>query len=133
MTDARYTVEHGTRTVAWITPVMMIVEIWIGWHFNSMALVADGWHMSTHALAIGLSAAAYAVARRYAGDPRFASGTRKIVALAAYSSALVLLGIAAAMIVGSVDALVRRSTQPPGAQTCAPRPQSALGLPACAR
>lgn len=106
MTDARHAAEHGTRTVAWITAVMMIVEIWTGRRFNSMALLADGWHMSTHALAIGLSAAVYAVVRRYAGDPRFASGTRKIEALAAYSSALALLGIAAAMVVGSVDALV---------------------------
>ena len=53
---------------------MMIVEIAAGWWFNSMALLADGWHMSTHAVAIGLSAFADAAARRYARDPRFAFG-----------------------------------------------------------
>ena len=106
MTDARHAAERGTRIVAWITAAMMLVEIWAGWRFNSMALLADGWHMSTHALAIGLSAVAYAVARRYANDPRFALGTRKIETLAAYSSALFLLGIAVTMIGSSLGALV---------------------------
>lgn len=110
MTDARRrTAEHGTRVVAWITAVTLVVEIWAGWRFNSMALLADGWHMSTHALAIGLSAVAYAIARRYADDPRFASGTRKIETLAAYSSALALLAIAAAMVGNSVEALIAPS------------------------
>lgn len=99
--------ERGTRIVAGITAATMVVEIWAGGRFNSMALLADGWHMSTHALAIGLSAAAYAVARRYSDDPRFPSGTRKIEMLAAYSSALVLLAIAAVMVGSSVDALIR--------------------------
>lgn len=106
MTEARHAAERGTRAVAWITAAMMMVEIWAGWRFNSMALLADGWHMSTHALAIGLSAVAYAIARRYADDPRFVSGTRKIETLAAYSSALLLLGVAATMIGSSVEALV---------------------------
>ncbi len=98
--------ERGTRQVMAITAVMMVIEIAAGWWFNSMALLADGWHMSSHALAIGLSAVAYAVARRYAGDPRFAFGTRKIEVLASYSSALFLLGIAAMMVYGSVDRLM---------------------------
>ena len=45
---------------------MMVVEVAAGWWYNSMALLADGWHMSSHAVAIGLSAMAYAAARRYA-------------------------------------------------------------------
>jgi len=106
MSDLTHAGERGIRTVAWITAATMVVEIWAGWCFNSMALLADGWHMSTHALAIGLSAAAYATARRYSGDPRFTSGTRKIETLAAYSSALILLAIAAGMIVGSLHTLV---------------------------
>ncbi|MBS4097825.1 MAG: cation transporter [Sulfuricella sp.] len=106
MTSARHTAERSTAAVAWITAAMMVVEIWAGWRFNSMALLADGWHMSTHALAIGLSAVAYAVMRHYADDPRFASGTRKIEALAAYTSALVLLGIAMAMVGASVTAFI---------------------------
>jgi len=64
--------------VMWITVVTMFVEILAGWAFNSMSLLADGWHMSSHALAIGLSALAYATARTYANDPRFAFGTWKI-------------------------------------------------------
>ncbi len=95
--------ERGTRAVMWITAAMMIVEIAAGWWFNSMALLADGWHMSTHAVAIGLSAFAYAAARRYARDPRFAFGTWKIEVLGGFASAIFLLGVAAVMVVGSVE------------------------------
>jgi len=94
--------ERGTRAVMWITAVMMVVEIVAGWWFNSMALLADGWHMSSHALAIGLSAFAYAAARRYATDPRFAFGTWKIEILAGFASAIFLLGIAGMMVFESV-------------------------------
>jgi len=66
------TAENSTRIVMWITAAMMLVEITAGWWFNSMALLADGWHMSSHAVAIGLSAFAYAAARKYAEDKRFA-------------------------------------------------------------
>jgi cation diffusion facilitator family transporter len=97
--------ERGTRTVMWITAAMMVVEIAAGWWFNSMALLADGWHMSSHALAIGLSAFAYAAARRYARDPRFAFGTWKIEILAGFTSAVLLTVIAALMVVGSVERL----------------------------
>ena len=102
--------ERGTWMVMWITAVTMVVEIVAGWWFNSMALLADGWHMSSHALAIGLSAFAYAAARRYARDERFAFGTWKIEVLAGFSSALFLLGIAAMMVVGSVERML--SPQP---------------------
>jgi cation diffusion facilitator family transporter len=95
--------ERGTRAVMWITAAMMVVEIAAGWWFNSMALLADGWHMSSHALAIGLSAFAYAAARRYARDPRFAFGTWKIEVLAGYTSAIFLMGIAALMVIGSIE------------------------------
>ena len=55
-----------------------VIEIFAGWWYNSMALLADGWHMSSHAVAIGLSAVAYSTARRYSKDPRFAFGTWKV-------------------------------------------------------
>jgi cation diffusion facilitator family transporter len=97
--------ERGTRIVMWITAAMMVVEIVAGWWFNSMALLADGWHMSSHAFAIGLSAFAYASARRYASDPRFAFGTWKIEVLAGFASAIFLLGVAAMMVAGSVERL----------------------------
>jgi cation diffusion facilitator family transporter len=102
--------ERGTRLVMWITLAMMVLEIVAGWWFNSMALLADGWHMSSHALAIGLSAFAYAAARRYARDPRFAFGTWKIEILAGFASAIFLLGVALLMVVSSVERLV--SPQP---------------------
>ncbi|MDR2194975.1 MAG: CDF family Co(II)/Ni(II) efflux transporter DmeF [Gallionellaceae bacterium] len=98
--------ERGTRVVMWITVVMMVVEITAGWWFNSMALLADGWHMSSHAVAIGLSALAYTTARRYAKDPRFAFGTWKIEILAGFSSALFLLGVVAVMLTSSVERLL---------------------------
>jgi len=102
--------EKGTYAVVWITAAMMVVEIVAGWWFNSMALLADGWHMSSHAIAIGLSAFAYTAARRYAHDPRFAFGTWKIEVLGGFASATLLLGIAALMVFASIERLV--SPQP---------------------
>ena len=102
--------ERGTRAVMWITAVMMVVEIVAGWWFNSMALLADGWHMSSHAFAIGLSAYAYGAARRYAQDPRFAFGTWKIEILGGFASAIFLLGVAAMMVFSSVERLFSPQT-----------------------
>jgi cation diffusion facilitator family transporter len=98
--------ESGTRAVMGITAVMMVVEIAAGWWYNSMALLADGWHMSSHVVAIGLTALSYAAARRYAKDPRFAFGTWKIEILGGFASAILLLGVAAAMLVGSVERIM---------------------------
>ncbi len=98
--------ERGTRLVVVITILMMGVEIVAGWWFNSMALLADGWHMGSHAVAIGLSAFAYALARRHARDHRFAFGTWKIEILGGFASALFLLGAAAWMVVGSVERIL---------------------------
>lgn len=70
-----------------------------------MAVLADGWRMSSHALAIGLSAFAYAAARKYAADPSFAFGTWKR-SIASYTSAIFLLGVGAAMVFGSGTAVV---------------------------
>jgi cation diffusion facilitator family transporter len=98
--------ERKTRLAVWLTAVMMVAEVAGGWYFNSMALLADGWHMSSHALALGLSLLAYAAARRYAGDRRFAFGTWKIEILGGYSSALLLLGVAGLMAFQSVERLL---------------------------
>ena len=97
--------ESRARLVMWITLATMLLEIAAGWWYNSMALLADGWHMSSHALAIGLAAFAYAAARRYARDPRFAFGTWKIEVLAGYTSAILLLGVAVLMVAASVERL----------------------------
>jgi len=98
--------ERSTWVVMWITAAAMVIEITAGWWFNSMALLADGWHMSSHAFAIGLSALAYAAARRYAQDRRFAFGTWKIEILGGFASAIFLLGVAAMMVVGSIERIV---------------------------
>ncbi|WDY58740.1 CDF family Co(II)/Ni(II) efflux transporter DmeF [Pseudomonas sp. PSKL.D1] len=98
--------ERKTRLAVWLTAVMMVAEIAGGWFFNSMALLADGWHMSSHALALGLSLLAYAAARRYAADRRFAFGTWKIEILGGFSSALLLLGVAGLMAFQSVERLL---------------------------
>ena len=103
--SGHHAAERGTRLVLWITLATMVVEIVAGWWFNSMAVLADGWHMSSHALAIGLSAFAYAAARKYATDPSFAFGTWKIEVLASYTSAIFLLGVAGAMVFGSLERL----------------------------
>ena len=102
--------ERNTRRAMWLTLAMMVVEIAGGWWFNSMAVLADGWHMSSHALALGLSAVAYAFARRYANDRRFAFGTWKIEILGGYTSAILLMGVAVLMAVQSVERLFNPST-----------------------
>lgn len=104
--DGNPIAERSTRIVMWITLVMMVVEIASGWWLNSMALLADGWHMSSHALAIGLSAMAYAAARRLSSDRRFAFGTWKIEILGGFASAIFLLGVAVMMLVGSVERMI---------------------------
>lgn len=94
----------------WITAAAMLVEVVAGWWFNSMALLADGWHMSSHFVALGVSAMAYAAARRYAHDRRFTFGTWKIEVLGGFASALFLLGVAAFMVVASVERLLQPQT-----------------------
>jgi cation diffusion facilitator family transporter len=97
--------ERRTRQVMWLTAAMMVIEIIAGTVFGSMALLADGWHMSSHALALGVAAGAYALARRHAEDPRFTFGTWKIEVLGGYTSAVFLLGVAAYMGFESVSRL----------------------------
>lgn len=98
--------ERNTRWAVILTAVMMVAEIAGGWVYNSMALLADGWHMSSHVLALGLSVLAYAAARRYAHDSRFAFGTWKIEILGGYTSAIFLVGVAGLMLYQSVERLI---------------------------
>jgi cation diffusion facilitator family transporter len=86
--------ERRTWFVVGITAIMMVGEIAAGSYFGSMALLADGWHMATHAAALGIAAAAYLFARRQARNSRFAFGTGKFGDLAAFSSAIILAMIA---------------------------------------
>ncbi len=89
--------ERRTWLVVALTSAMMVGEIVAGSFFNSMALLADGWHMATHAGALGISALAYRFARGHARDPRFTFGTGKVGDLAGYTSAVVL-GVVALLI-----------------------------------
>ncbi|WP_300575951.1 CDF family Co(II)/Ni(II) efflux transporter DmeF [Phenylobacterium sp.] len=93
--------DRNARRTLWVvglTGVMMVAEIVAGFAFNSMALLADGFHMATHAGALAVAAAAYAYARRHAQNPRFSFGTGKVGELAGFASAMILgvfaLGIA---------------------------------------
>src|SRR5262249_36159216 len=87
---------HARRTwlVVALTAVMMVAEIVGGSIFGSMALVADGWHMSTHAGALAIGGFAYHFARKHAHDPRFTFGTGKLGELAAFASAVILALVA---------------------------------------
>src|SRR3984893_4224867 len=89
--------EKRTRVVIAITFAMMLLEITAGIISHSMALLADGWHMSTHAIAFVMAALAYHFTRRHASDARFSFGTGKIGVLGGFSSAIVLAVIALAM------------------------------------
>jgi cation diffusion facilitator family transporter len=95
--------ERRTLIVVIITATMMIVEIAAGILYGSMALLADGLHMASHALALTISWAAYIFARKFAHDPKFSFGTGKVNSLAAFSSALLLAVFAIMMAWESVD------------------------------
>jgi cation diffusion facilitator family transporter len=86
--------ERRTWFVVALTATMMVGEIVVGWLSGSMALLADGWHMATHAAALGIAALAYLFARRQAGNSHFTFGTGKFGDLAAFSSAIILSMIA---------------------------------------
>ena len=93
--------ERRTWIVVAITAITMVAEIVAGLITGSMALLADGWHMATHVVALSIAGAAYLLARRWARDERFAFGTWKIEVLGAFSSALLLGVVAVAMVVES--------------------------------
>jgi cation diffusion facilitator family transporter len=107
--------EARTRWVLAITLVTMVAEIFGGWWTGSMALLADGWHMGTHALALGVATAAYALARRHASDTRYTFGTWKIEVLGSFASALVLGLVAVGIVFES--ALRLWKAEPLSAQT----------------
>ncbi|MBW1882679.1 MAG: CDF family Co(II)/Ni(II) efflux transporter DmeF [Deltaproteobacteria bacterium] len=86
--------ERNTRWVIGLTVAMMAIEIAAGSVFNSMALLADGWHMASHASALSITAFAYFYARRHANDTRYSFGTWKVGVLGGFSSAAVLAVIA---------------------------------------
>jgi cation diffusion facilitator family transporter len=102
--------ETRTRWVVVITFVMMVGELVVGTMSRSLALTADGWHMSTHVGALGMSALAYWYARTRAKETRFAFGTGKVYALSGFTSAGLLLAVALAMIATAISRLFNPET-----------------------
>jgi cation diffusion facilitator family transporter len=98
--------ETKTLIVVIITLLTMFAEIFFGWLFNSMALFADGWHMGTHAAALGISLGAYMLARRHARNLEFTFGTWKIEILGAYTSAIILGIVGIAMVFVSIERIL---------------------------
>lgn len=98
--------ERNTRRVILLTLSMMIIEITAGYIFGSMALLADGWHMGTHAAALGITAFAYYFARKHSNNPTYSFGTGKVGVLGGFGSAVVLAVIALLIGVESVGRLL---------------------------
>ena len=99
--------DRNARRTLWVvglTALTMVVEIVFGWLTGSMALLADGFHMATHAGALAVAAAAYSYARRHARNPRYTFGTGKVGDLSGFASAL-LLGVTALFI--AVESILR--------------------------
>jgi cation diffusion facilitator family transporter len=103
--DLKRAGEMRTLVVVGITAIMMVVEIVAGLVFGSMALLADGLHMASHAAALGIAVLAYVVSRRLAHDRGFVFGVGKINSLAGFTSAVLLLGFAVLMVTESIDRL----------------------------
>lgn len=104
--DRRRPGESRTQLVIAITATMMVVEIVAGVLFGSMALLADGLHMASHAVALGINAYAYAYARRHARDASYSFGTGKVNTLGGFTGAVLLAAFALLMVSESVQRLV---------------------------
>ncbi len=97
--------EKRTAIVLWLTVTAMGVEIVAGSLYGSMALLADGWHMSTHAVAFIIALAAYRYARQYAASQTYTFGTGKVSVLGGFTSAVALLAVALMMVLESAQRL----------------------------
>jgi cation diffusion facilitator family transporter len=98
--------ERRTRYVLILTAITMIVEIIAGSVFGSMALLADGWHMSTHVAAFMITIFAYRYARKHSDDPAYAFGTGKVSVLGGFASAVALSVIALVMLIESMQRII---------------------------
>ena len=105
--------ERNTKRVIFLTLFMMVIEISAGYLFGSMALLADGWHMGTHAVALGITVSAYYYARLHSNNPAYSFGTGRVGVLGGFASAVVLAVIALLMGVESLSKCfpVARKTQ----------------------
>ena len=101
--------ERNTRRVIMLTLSMMIIEVAAGYVFGSMALLADGWHMGTHAVALGITAFADYYARKHSDNPNYSFGTGKVGVLGGFASGLVIYWIANNTITFTQQYLIMRS------------------------
>lgn len=106
MDDHTHQNERKTRLVVILTAVTMVVEIGFGYYTNSMALLADGFHMSSHAFALGLSWIAYVAARKYSNTGRISFHKDKLLALSGFTSAIILQVVAVIMAYEAVRRLI---------------------------
>ena len=95
--------EQRTKWVVYLTAGTMVVEIFFGYWTNSMALLADGYHMASHVFALGLSWAAYIICRKYSQTEKYSFEKSKLLALSGFTSAIVLIVIAVIMAIESID------------------------------
>lgn len=110
MKDHSHSHERKTRWVVLITAITMVVEIFYGLWTNSMALLADGIHMGSHVLAIGLTWLAYVTVRRLSKKGSFIGNTAKILSLSGYSSGLMLLFFAFVILIEAIQRFFNPST-----------------------
>ena len=104
--DQKRSGESRTLIVVAITLAMMVLEISAGVLYGSLALLADGLHMASHATALGIAVFAYAYARRHAASDRFSFGTGKVNALGGFTGAVLLVGFALFMGIESIDRFI---------------------------
>nr|WP_298410915.1 CDF family Co(II)/Ni(II) efflux transporter DmeF [uncultured Halomonas sp.] len=104
--DQKRSGETRTLIVVGLTLVMMVWEILAGILYGSMALLADGLHMGSHAVALGIAVFAYAYARKNAGNVQFSFGTGKVNALGGFAGAILLAGFALYMVIESIDRFI---------------------------
>jgi cation diffusion facilitator family transporter len=102
--------ERKTLSVVLLTAAMMCLEIAAAAAFGSMALLADGWHMGTHAAALGITLFAYRYARQQANNLRFTFGTGKIKVLGGFTNAVVLQVVAILMGIEAIERLLAPHT-----------------------
>jgi cation diffusion facilitator family transporter len=98
--------ERNTWRVIFLTITMMVIEIAAGYYYGSMALLADGWHMGTHAAALGITAFTYWYARKHADNPDYSFGTGKVGVLGGFASAIVLFIVAFLIAAESFDRII---------------------------
>jgi len=105
--DHNHSHEQKAQWVVILTAITMVLEISFGYFSNSMALLAEGWHMSSHVFALGLTWLAYVFTRRYAESAHISFRKEKLLALSGFTSAIVLQIIAIIMVIESVGRLLR--------------------------